>query len=101
MRRWTATGLFALPAPNTLTFLRRQSKRVPDEVRLSERTLGSTAQFLTPYMTWAGGGLLLGMVALVRRPGRLLLLLGTAVPFVAVLQGAVERVVGLLKDLDF
>ena len=82
--------------PDTLRFLRRQSKRTPDEVRLSERTLSAKAHFLTPYMSWAVGGLLLAMVALVRRPGRLLLLLGTAVPFVVVLQGAVDmRYAGL------
>ena len=45
---------------------------------------------MDPYLGWAVAGAILAALGLLRTPGRLLLLVGTCVPFVAVLRSAID-----------
>jgi len=85
---WGRSSLWNVP--DTLRFLHAQSQRVPDEIRHSALTQRGKEAWLEPYLGWVAASGVVAAIGLWRHPARLLLLLGTCVPFVAVLRGAVD-----------
>lgn len=75
--------------PDTLLWLAEQGRRVPPSLRTHPHTVQALGQLLSPLVPWLAGCTGLTMLGLIRRPGRLLLLAGTALPFAVTLEGAI------------
>jgi len=82
--------------PHTLQWLAEHSQIIPPELRSHQKTMRHLGQFVGPLAPALKLGAGLAVLALIRTPSRLVLLLGTALPFAVALEGAVAaRFAGL------
>lgn len=91
---WSRSSVLRIP--HTLIWLAEQGERVPPELRTHPDTLRALRQLFDPLHSLFLGASIVGVVGLLRRPDRILLLAGIGLPFAVALEGAVAaRFAGL------
>jgi len=88
---WGRTPVHEIPA--TFLTVWQRSGHLPDEIWDNPKTRSNTKRHVTPWRpVWIGSGILalLGLARGRDRKARLLILIGTGVPFLVALKGAIE-----------